>query len=110
MDYSPETIEKMTKSEIQELSYKLYGKFCKVSEHLISEKLLLSYYEKDETYAKVRVSNDGIGPLAYCWNRTQERIEEFTQKIQNLKDKLSAIADVYDARFPDYKTRRTWET
>ena len=110
MDYSPEAIEKMTKIEIQELSHKLYDKFCKVSEHLSSENLLLSYYEKDEAYAKVRAGNNGVGPYAYCWNRTQERIAEFTQKIQNLKEKLDALADVYDARFPEHKTRRTWKT
>lgn len=108
MDYSPEAIEKMSKIEIQELSHKLYDKFCKVSEHLTSENMLLSYYEKDDAYAEVRVNKDCVGPYAYCWNRTQERIVEFTQKIQSLKEKLDALANVYDARFPDNKTRRSW--
>jgi hypothetical protein len=109
MDYTHENIETLSKEEIRDLSRKLYEKFCKVSEHLTSEKLLLSYYEKDESFARAR-AGCCVGPTAYCWDRTQERIQEFSEKIQSLKYRLNKIADVYDARFPEQKTRRSWET
>ena len=106
-NYLPKNLETSSKEDLRELSYKLYEKLCKIAEHLTSEKLLVSYYEKDETFARAR-SGEACGPTEYCWSRTQDRIKEFSSKIQNLKDQLNKIADVYDSKF-EPKTMRQWE-
>lgn len=93
----------MSKQEIQELSRKFYDEFCTISEHLQSEKLLRSYFEKDKEFSEPR------GPAhEYCWNRTQTRIDQFTSQLQNLKEKLNQLADVYDSRY-EPKTWRQWD-
>ena len=107
MKHFPEDIESLSDQEIKNLSLELYEKLCKKEEHLKSEKILLSYYQKDETFARAR-AGDCVGPVAYCWERTQDRIKEFSEKIQKLKYQLNKLADVYDARYPFNKTNRAW--